>query len=468
MIALPPTPDSETSQSPQPLSSGVVRKYTSPTCTLEIAANASVLARWTQKPTLKNQRFNLRFDDPRMGEDQWVMLRGDRLKLEALTDAVTNYVQTFLTRSPTFAASEADPTDSSLTGGLLSEHPQAAPQGIALQPKGLLAHTLTLGTLATEATGPDLALTSTQLADLASVLDEHSAETIALPVLKRDFAWTRSTAVWGKIAAGTLLSVGLTATVLNQFGKSNQQPIVATSASSNDQRNAPVPLPVPPPSFSPPPLTTGNLPVQVPSNLPDAGAIASNQGVQVPPSPTSDPSQENPESGTPEPKTVIVPKTTSTPQVTTVEIPQPGGSNAAPVLRRPSAPAAASLSQGVAVTPLPGSISARKAEATADAEPLPPVDRSTQLGEIQDQVSLRWNPPEKLSKEVEYILTVNADGTVASIAPVGEIAQKYSSSVMSGLSALTKLPPTTGSYKVRVVLSASENPTDRVKAYIVP
>ena len=467
MIALPPTPDSETSQSPQPSSGEVVRKYTSPTCTLEIAANASVLARWTQKPTLKNQRFNLRFDDPRMGEEQWVMLRGDRLKLEALTDAVTNYVQTFLTRSPTFAVSESDPTDSSLTGRFLSEHPQAAPQGITLQPKGLLAHTLTLGTLATEATGPDLALTSTQLADLASVLDEHSAETIALPVLKRDFAWTRSTAVWGKIAAGALLSVGLTATVLNQLGQSNQQPIVATSASSNDQRNAPVPLPIPPPSFSPPPLNTGNLPVQVPSNLPDAGAIASNQGVQALPSPTSDPSQENPESGTTEPKTVIVPKTTSTPQGTTVDIPQPSGSNAAPVLRRPSAPAV-SIAQGVPVTPLPGLSNARKAEATADGEPSPPVDRSTQLGEIQDQVSLRWNPPEKLSKDVEYLLTVNADGTVVSIVPVGEIAQKYSSSVISDLTVLTKLPPTTGFYKVRVVLSASENPTDRVKAYIVP
>ena len=86
MIALPPPPDSETPQSPEPSSGNVVRKYTAPTCTLEIAANASVLARWTQKPTLKNQRFNLRFADPRLGDDQWVVLRGDRLKLEALTN----------------------------------------------------------------------------------------------------------------------------------------------------------------------------------------------------------------------------------------------------------------------------------------------------------------------------------------------------------------------------------------------
>ena len=469
MIALPPTPGSETPQSPEPSSGNVVRKYTAPTCTLEIAANASVLARWTQKPTLKNQRFNLRFDDPRLGEDQWVVLRGDRLKLEALTNEVAHYVQTFLTRSPNFASSEADSVDSSLTGIFLPEHPQTHPHGITLQPKGLLAHTLTLGTLATEATGPNLVLTSTQLADLASVLDEHSAQTIALPVLKRDFAWTRSPAVWGKIAAGALLSVGLTATVLNQFGKSNQQPIVATSASSNDQRNAPVPLPVPPPSFSPPPLNTGNLPVPVPSNIPDADAIASNQGVPIPPSPKSELAQENPEKGTAEAKTVIVPKTTSTPQGTTVEIPEGRGPNPPLVLRKPTFPASAQTAQGVPVKPLPGSSLARsKADDSADAEPLPLIDRSAQLGEIQDQVSRRWNPPETLSKDVEYLLTVKADGTVESIAPVGEIAQKYLSSVIANLNPLTKLSPISGSYNVRVVLSASGSPTDRVKAYIVP
>ena len=466
MIALPPTPDSETPQSLEPSSGDVLRKYTAPTCTLEIAANTSVLARWTQKPTLKNQRFNLRFDDPRLGEDQWVLLRGDRLKLEALTNEVTHYVQTFLTRSPNFSFSEADSVDSSLTGVFLPEHSQTHPHGITLQPKGLLAHTLTLGTLATEATGPHLVLTSTQLADLASVLDEHSAQTIALPVLKRDFAWTRSPAVWGKIVAGALLSVGLTATVLNQFGKSNQQPIVATSASSNDQRNAPVPLPVPTSSFPPSPLNTGNLPVPVPSNIPDAGAIASNQGVQVPPSPKSDSTQENSVQGDTQQQTVVVPKTTGTLQGTTADIPQPGGSNPAPVPRKPID--SAQTAQGVPVKPLPGSSLARKADETADAEPSPPIDRSAQLGEIQDQVSRRWNPPETLSKDVEYLLTVKADGTIESIAPVGEIAQKYSSSVIANLNPLTKLSPISGSYKVRVVLSASGSPTDRVKAYIVP
>ena len=467
MIALPPPPDSETPQSPEPSSDNVVRKYTAPTCTLEIAANASVLARWTQKPTLKNQRFNLMFNDPRVGEDQWVVLRGDRLKLEALTNEVTHYVQTFLTRSPNFASSEADSVDSSLTGVFLPEHPQTHSHGITLQPKGLLAHTLTLGTLATEATGSNLVLTSTQLADLASVLDEHSAQTIALPVLKRDFAWTRSPAVWGKIAAGALLSVGLTATVLNQFGKSSQQPIVATSASSNDQRNAPVPLPVPTPSFSPPPLNTGNLPVQVPSNIPDAGAIASNQGVQTPPSPKSESTQENPEKETAEPKTAS--KTTPTLQGKTVEIPEGRGADPSLVLVKPKFPASARTAQGVPVKPLPGSSLARsKADDAADAELPQTIDRSAQIGEIQDQVSRRWNPPETLSKDVEYLLTVKADGTVISIKPVGEIAQKYLSSVIDNLNPLTKLSPISGSYKVRVVLSAAENPTDRVKAYFVP
>jgi hypothetical protein len=289
VTSLPPTPDTEASQ----VSDAVVRKYSAPTCTLEISANSSPLARWTQKPTLKNQRFNLNFNDPRMGEEQWTVLRGDRIKLEALTDAVASYIQTFLTRSHTLALPDAE---NELTDAVIPEI-AGTPQGITLQPKGLLAHTLCLGTLATEMTGPDLTLTSTQLADLASVLDEHSAETIALPVLTRSFAWTRSPAVWGKIAAGTLLSVGLTATILNQFGKPSQQQIATTSASSNDQRTAPVPLPSP--SVSSPLLTPGtSIPpgsITVPpplNNGGNGGAIAT-----APNTATSDPAVSGPPQG---------------------------------------------------------------------------------------------------------------------------------------------------------------------------
>ncbi len=452
VFTVPPTPESETTQAPD----AVVRTYNAPTCTLEISANSSPLSRWTQKPTLKNQRFNLHFDDPRVGEDQWLVLRGDRIKLEALTEAVASYVQTFLTRSNTLSLADAD---GELTTTITPERPGPAPQGITLQPKGLLAHTLSLGTLATETTGPDLTLTSTQLADLASVLDEHGAETIALPVLTRNFAWTRSPAVWGKIAAGTLLSLGLTATVLNQFGKPTQQQVATTSASSNDQRNAPVPLPSPsvsspllPPGASippggvavPPPLNGGPIATAPESDPNTAPADPTNPAPNSP-----DPANPNPPAGTPGTTDKPAQRTDATsPKGTAVDIPEPGAASAS----KKTAPTVAS----VPVSPIPGSNQARPNVSSESAEdPAPPaIDRSTQFGEIQAWVKNQWKPAEKLSEEVAYVIEVDPSGKVISVAPQSELAKKYLSYLpVPGTTVASALAASTNIYKLQLVLS---------------
>ena len=213
----------------------ILRQYSAPTCKLEISANPSALSHWARKLALKNQRFLLKFEDPRVSEDQWTTLRGDRLKLEALTEAVATYVQTFLSQSKNLERSE-DSND--LTGILL---PQLPNQTISLQPKGLLSHTLHLGPIASDLSESTITLSSTQLADLASVLDEHSSETLAIPTLNRDRAWMRSPVAWGKIAALSLLSVGVTATVLRQFDPKPTPSSIASQAS--DQRLTPPSLP---------------------------------------------------------------------------------------------------------------------------------------------------------------------------------------------------------------------------------
>jgi Domain of unknown function (DUF4335) len=452
VFTVPPTPESETVQAPD----AVVRTYNAPTCTLEISANSSPLSRWTQKPTLKNQRFNLHFDDPRVGEDQWMVLRGDRIKLEALTEAVASYVQTFLTRSNTLSLADAD---GELTTTITPEMPGPAPQGITLQPKGLLAHTLSLGTLATETTGPDLTLTSTQLADLASVLDEHSTETIALPVLTRRFAWTRSPAVWGKIAAGTLLSVGLSATVLNQLGKPTQQQIATTSASSNDQRNAPMPLPSPsvsspllPPGASIPP---GGVAVPPPLN---GGAIATAPD-PAPSTETSDPTNSAPNSpdSANSNAPAEAPGTTTKPtqradtslKGTVVDTPEPGVASTS----KKSAVTVA----GVPVSPVPGSSGRSRPNVSPESaeDPAPPaIDRSTQFGEIQAWVKNQWKPAEKLSEEVAYVLEVDPSGKVISVTPQSELAKKYLSYLpVPGTTVASALAASTNIYKIQLVLS---------------
>ena len=79
-----------------PLSNTVVRRYTPPTCTLEIAAKPSPLSRWTQQPVLKQVRFQLQFDDPKLSSEQHWLIRGDRAQLEALCSVVETYIQTLL------------------------------------------------------------------------------------------------------------------------------------------------------------------------------------------------------------------------------------------------------------------------------------------------------------------------------------------------------------------------------------
>lgn len=78
----------------------VLRRYTPPTCTLEIQAKDSPLSRWARRPVFKQLRFELRFDDPRQPEEQRISIFGDRADLEALHEAVTTYVQDFLEQSP--------------------------------------------------------------------------------------------------------------------------------------------------------------------------------------------------------------------------------------------------------------------------------------------------------------------------------------------------------------------------------
>ncbi|MEM7727604.1 MAG: DUF4335 domain-containing protein, partial [Cyanobacteria bacterium P01_A01_bin.45] len=79
-----------------PLSNTVLRRYTPPTCTLEVWAENSPLSRWTKKSVLKQLSFELRFDDPRLGEAQKMKIQGDHNQLEALCTTVSNYVQELL------------------------------------------------------------------------------------------------------------------------------------------------------------------------------------------------------------------------------------------------------------------------------------------------------------------------------------------------------------------------------------
>jgi hypothetical protein len=407
---------------PESPGSSILRQYSAPTCKLEISANPSALSHWAKKLALKNQRFLLKFEDPRVSEDQWTTLRGDRLKLEALTEAVATYVQTFLSQSQNLERSE---NSKDLTGILL---PEFSNQTISLQPKGLLSHTLHLGPIVSDRSESTVTLSSTQLADLASVLDEHSSETLAIPTLNRNTAWMRSPVAWGKIAALSLLSVGVTATVLRQFDPKPAPSLIASQSQASDQRLTPPSIPQPTPSIpilvQPNTLPGIQLPTIAinPNSPPTTNSITVNKN--TPPSLALSPSTDNPKDN----KLIIpvAPQPDATNPIGNQSLKNESGTSPTParppslIMRKgkPSAPNPASAP----IATSPSSRTSSDANTNVESEPAPPLlrDLSNQIEAIQSKVLTKWTPPDKLSGDITYVMKVSAAGTVISVAPEGE------------------------------------------------
>lgn len=76
----------------------LLRRYTPPTCTLELYAHQSPLSRWAGRPVVRDLHFRLHLDDPRLPDEQRVTLQGDRQHLDALHAVVETYVQAHLTQ----------------------------------------------------------------------------------------------------------------------------------------------------------------------------------------------------------------------------------------------------------------------------------------------------------------------------------------------------------------------------------
>ncbi|NJQ98536.1 MAG: DUF4335 domain-containing protein, partial [Hydrococcus sp. CSU_1_8] len=143
-----------------------IRRYTPPTCTLEIWAKPSALSFWGDRPLIKELNFELRFDDPRIPDEKQVIVRGDREKLVQLYEVVTTYVQnTLLQRSlqipvgietlalPSSTTEAVESPSHSHLALTTSEDTAivAFPKAPTLKPKGLLSHQLTFNSLAQDA-----------------------------------------------------------------------------------------------------------------------------------------------------------------------------------------------------------------------------------------------------------------------------------------------------------------------------
>jgi hypothetical protein len=378
----------------------VLRRYTPPTCTLEIAAQQSPLSRWMGKLALKDLRFKLKLDDPRLADKDWVVLRGDQSQLESLVGVVGDYVQNFLSQSQSSYGSTAVAPKTAIANAA----------GIALEPFGMLSHQLRLGTLATEDSGDSLTLSSTQLADLASALDDYNAEATAIPSLARPSFKSLN---WGAIAAGGLLTVGLSVSLLKGLDRSSRN-TPTQEASSGDQRVAlqPSTLPSPSPSSilgSPPPLGTLNPPP------PTGITITPNNSSTAATTPSTGSTTTTPTNEAPPIVSVPEAKKDGTPEIK--PIPKPADLDSSVTAKKGNASNKEQLSPQEAGAPgasiADASVASRNAAPIAPAAPPPtPVLASNaQSEEVRQFFKSKWKPSENMTENAEYRIQIAADGT---------------------------------------------------------
>lgn len=300
-----------------PLSNPVIRRYTPPTCTLEVLAQSSPLSRWMGKSVLKQVRFNLRFDDPRKPEEELIVVQGDRDQLEILHTAVSGYVQEILQQSPeNFWASRVEAHKTSSTSqptaveDVLNLEDDIKRGNIYLQPSSNLAHQLFLGSLASPVSGSSIQLSLLQLFDLATALDEYMSDVVALPTETQQPHRNRlAVPTWAPIAAVLVLGLGLMpltyqyANRLRERDKTGEK--IATANKEISENAASIPsleplatptsLPTPSPNLSPlPTLGTGlNIPgasLQTPGASPVPTVAATQKPGTALPSASTNPS----------------------------------------------------------------------------------------------------------------------------------------------------------------------------------
>jgi hypothetical protein len=431
----------------------VLRRYTPPTCTLEIMAAGSVLSRWTERQVLKRVQFRLRLEDPRISREDRITLTGDRTQLEALCQAVSSYVQTVLVMAPSPAVTvmpiPAEPARSA---------------SIHLTARGILNHTLHLGELATPETGSTMALTVTQLADLATALDAYQADAIALPTLAR--SPSSGFRKQGIIAAATVLVFGTTLSLANLWLTASQtatqtEGSAEGSAESITERSEDAPIALGSRTAeqadsmdTPGEDTLSSAPSDRPTVEEDSSSPSDrperlNRPAPTQPSPTP---QDRPTRSTNSPPSV--PSALNEPSETSLAMPAEPPialDSAEPV--RPQMPGPIegerqSIPQSLPETALPPAPTAPP----TDLAPGTAFDRIPQVAELRQYFQQRWAPPPDLNQALEYQLTIDASGAVQTVTPLGQPSRDYSGSALPS-SGQTVVSPTTGeSLRIRVLL----------------
>jgi hypothetical protein len=468
----------------------ITRQYTPPTCTLEITAQTSALSRWTRQPVLKSLNFLLSFNQLRDRNQQPLEVQGDREQLDSLSNAVSIYTQALLGQSlMTPAVVEASQTELPLSDAealgpspLAAEAPLPLPVSVHLRPQTLLSHELVLGSLANETSGSVIRLKASQLFDLATALDEYTAEVETLPA-QAPQPVRPVVPVWAR-AAGVILFVGGTTVVLTQFLNSGFGGPTSTISSDNQESTSTESAPV----------------AKLPSPLPDAPSARPTQAlpqVQLPrrdlgdsgpgqfPTPLGQSkrqtapfaSGQTSKQPTPSAKLPQLPAPVE-PDLETFKVPDAIEAPSTIAGRSPTELGQTNLGRSEVSQPetsVPSSSARSNAEDNASEPRLaqkqdraiskalaPPAVNNTafdvapQISEARQYLAQRWQVPASLRQTLQYTLVLKPNGTIGQIKPRGQAATQYLSQTPIPKTNQPFVSPskTSGNTTVRVVLGA--------------
>ncbi len=414
-----------------------ILRFTPPTCTLEIKAKNSPLSRWTNREVVKNLRFRLSFDDPKIPKEEQVVIQGDRTQLEQLYDAVIDYVENFLHQS--FAAKDLNQEKSTP-----SEHPY-------VQSQGLVNHALWLGSLA-NGDVTNIQLSSVQLFDLVTALEEYHIQVVALPELNTAKSH-HPLLIWGSIAAATILAIGLTTTGVQLSRQKTSDSVVS---SAKPQSKAPV-------------LELDDLvPPQVPKTNPIAPQPQAQQPLssteKLPPPPAVDALKPQPD--IPDPAQYSLPEVAARAGFKTPKSsPQAPRQVESTLKIPPKTQDSKSESNNIAIAP-------PQTPATDRVEPPKPNSDTVlnsrvapdSLSEVTKYFTETWQPPAELKQSLEYRLFVDDGGKIQKVTPIGKASELYLDRTNIPLRGETFISPLKDKSQITVRLLL--NPDGEVAAFL--
>ncbi|MGB3615942.1 MAG: DUF4335 domain-containing protein [Elainellaceae cyanobacterium] len=458
-----------------------IRRYSPPTCTIELLARTSPLSRWTQRPVLTDVRFRLSFDGPHRPADERLTVTGSQAQLDAIADIVQQYVQHLLTRSVRQFAYQLQPSGSTpkpvepdplAHRSAPSPAPSLSPEQMSpewatsgspptvasLKPLTQLQHQLQIN-LSPRPTSIDLS--TMELLDVADALDAYGRDGIVATS-----APSRQPPIWMRTAAAALLAVGVTGTMVqivrHTAGPQTAQnvavqPEIAESEAAFDDSDQA--------TTQQTDDSAANAPERASEDaiaaFPELGVDQAGDGPQgAAPAPATTPQN----SGSPTPAST--PPTPAPPSGTTTaranETIPPELSAIPPIEARAEAEAQPSPAERGLTRSIP-----RDERAFSTPEPLTPgpapISPSETVRQVQSAVQSRWQPPDGLGQSLEYRVSVAADGTLQRVLPIGDTARAYLPDVAALRVGETVSPPlSSSSPPIRVVLRQD----GRVQAFL--